>query len=102
MNRYEVVMSTIDAEQHVVIHCKNRKHAIELFRLLKKAELEIVSVMCGDEVTETLEGPRIQGYGKMFGKDNLWIELGDTFANKRRIDFTNPEAGFEYIDSVKL
>jgi hypothetical protein len=102
MRRYEILMHSSDAEQHVVIHCKNRKHAIELFRLLKKAELEMVSDMCGDEVTETLEGPFIHGYGKMFGKDNLWIELGDTWPNKRRIDFTNPEANFEHIDSVKL
>ena len=103
MIRYEIVIPSDESETYVIIKCKNRQHAIALLRLLKKATVEIDSI--DDDLqsqTESVGTIAIHGFGKLGNNDSAWIRLGDNWPDKRRIDFTNPETGFEFIDSVKL
>ena len=104
MIRYEIVIPSDESETYVIIKCKNRQHAVMLLRLLKKAQVQIDWCEEGSMQTETesIGQISIHGFGKLGDLDNVWIRLGDNWPNKRRIDFTNPEKGFEYVDSVKL
>lgn len=104
MVRYEIVIHGNETESYFVIKCRNRAHAIELYRLLKKSQFELTSdIGLGQEETEAFSDDiAIHGFGRLFDRDNAWIRLGINWPNSRRIEFTNPECGFEYVDSIKL
>ena len=101
MTRYEVTIATEDHFQ-VVIECRSKKHAIEVFRALNRAKCSLVDLEDLSETFNPLKTMAINGHGPFMGDDDAWIVLGMNTTNKKRIDFEHPEKGMEYLGSVAI
>ena len=95
MIAYEIQIGDLDAETHFVIKCVSKQHAVELMRLLSKAELLIETPIEGTtqvQVDSTLE-PLLIGTSDA-GRDSQW-----GYKRGKNIVIENPEKGFKLIST---
>ena len=101
MTRYEVIVGGEDDHQ-LVIECRSKRHAIEVFRVLSRAKCSLVDLEDWEDTKVPFTEIAIYGHGHFMGYDDAWTVLGVNHENKRRIDFTHPEKGFEYLGSTAI
>jgi len=101
MTRYEVVVGG-ESDYQLIIECRSKRHAIEIFRVLSRAKCVLGDLedWQGNQVPFTEIA--IHGHGRFMGDDDAWTVLGVNWNNKNRIDFAHPEKDFEDLGSVTI